>query len=264
MATNNAWNSQDPAQVSKGGTGLATLTDGAFMIGNGTDAVEMLGPPSKGDLVVGDGTTTPQFLTVGADDTMPIADSSEILGVRWGTPIPASAGGAWVWLNSQSASTSATIEWDNTYINSTYNHYHITIRNMIPVTDNTFLKMLLSNDNGSTFEVTNYKSRINLLDSITTGSSIPLSKQSGTTGIGTAADEGRYTAEIDLYQPADASEFTVVKSHFGYTSANGGTQYHGLLISHYVVAEAIDAVQFSLNTDEISSGEFILYAIQEA
>lgn len=37
MTTNNSWNSQDPAQVSKGGTGAATLT--GVLTGNGTSAV---------------------------------------------------------------------------------------------------------------------------------------------------------------------------------------------------------------------------------
>lgn len=37
MVTNNSWDSQDPAQVSKGGTGAATLT--GVLTGNGTSAV---------------------------------------------------------------------------------------------------------------------------------------------------------------------------------------------------------------------------------
>lgn len=37
MVTNNSWNSQDPAQVAKGGTGAATLT--GVLTGNGTSAV---------------------------------------------------------------------------------------------------------------------------------------------------------------------------------------------------------------------------------
>jgi len=83
MTTNNAWNSENPAQVARGGTGRATLTDGAFMLGDGTNAVEMLGPLSKGDLIAGDGTTSPQLLTVGSDDQILVADSNEILGVKW-------------------------------------------------------------------------------------------------------------------------------------------------------------------------------------
>lgn len=37
MVTNNSWNSQDPAQVAKGGTGAATLT--GVLTGNGTSAI---------------------------------------------------------------------------------------------------------------------------------------------------------------------------------------------------------------------------------
>lgn len=39
MVTNNAWNSENPAQVARGGTGLATITDHAVMVGSDTAAV---------------------------------------------------------------------------------------------------------------------------------------------------------------------------------------------------------------------------------
>jgi len=172
--------------------------------------------------------------------------------------------GALVFLNKQTASTDATIEWDSTYVNSTYNHYIITIRNMIPVTDNTWFKMLFSNDDASTWEVTNYNSKIDLLDSISSTTLIPLSKQSGTTGIGNGASEGRYRAEIHIYQPNDATSFTSVMAHFGYISANGGSMYHGLAIADYTLAETINGIQFSLSSDEIASGEFIIYGVKEA
>ena len=56
--TINSWGSTDPVEVSKGGTGLTTLTDNNVLIGKGTSALEFLSL-SKGDLLVGDGVTNP-------------------------------------------------------------------------------------------------------------------------------------------------------------------------------------------------------------
>ena len=86
MATNNSWNSENPAQVARGGTGLSTITDGGIMLGSGTSAVTTLGPLSKGALVAGDGTTDPQSLSVGSDDQVLTADSAEATGLKWATP----------------------------------------------------------------------------------------------------------------------------------------------------------------------------------
>jgi hypothetical protein len=43
----------DPVTVSHGGTGRATLTDGAFIIGDSTNPVEMLGPGTNGQIPIG-------------------------------------------------------------------------------------------------------------------------------------------------------------------------------------------------------------------
>ena len=43
-----------PLPVSEGGTGRATLTDGAFLVGDGTNPVELIGPLTDGQLLIGD------------------------------------------------------------------------------------------------------------------------------------------------------------------------------------------------------------------
>lgn len=51
-----------PLSVSLGGTGLATVTDGAIMLGSGTGAVTPLAVTTDGEIVIGDGTTDPTTL----------------------------------------------------------------------------------------------------------------------------------------------------------------------------------------------------------
>jgi len=83
--TKNAWGSNKPVEVAYGGLGAATLTDGALLLGNGTSAVEQLGPPTKGELVVGvGGGASPNLLTVGTNGYILTADSGQSEGVAWG------------------------------------------------------------------------------------------------------------------------------------------------------------------------------------
>ena len=63
MVTNNSWNSEDPAQVAKGGTGASSLTDHAVLVGSGTSPVTPLAVANEGELLVGASTADPAFGT---------------------------------------------------------------------------------------------------------------------------------------------------------------------------------------------------------
>ena len=69
--------------VIEGGTGASTHTDGSILLGNGTAAITNTGVLAQGVLVVGDGTTDPTLLTVGANGTVLSADSAQTSGVKW-------------------------------------------------------------------------------------------------------------------------------------------------------------------------------------
>lgn len=62
--------------VADGGTG-ATTAAGA--------AINLLGTPTKGYVLTGDGSDW-TAITIGADGTVPVADSAEAVGWRWGSP----------------------------------------------------------------------------------------------------------------------------------------------------------------------------------
>lgn len=47
-------NLDDPVIVDNGGTGRTSLTDGAILVGDGTNAVEQIGPLTDGQLLIGD------------------------------------------------------------------------------------------------------------------------------------------------------------------------------------------------------------------
>lgn len=82
--------------------GSTILGSGDLVVSGGwsvaTDAIW----DAKGDLAVGTGANTASRLAVGANGTIPIADSAEVTGIRWGTP----AGGwdvtkVWTPVNNQ-------------------------------------------------------------------------------------------------------------------------------------------------------------------
>jgi hypothetical protein len=66
MVTNNAWNSQDPAQIAKGGTGRATLTANNVITGDGTNPVNQIAPSAtSGVALISQGAASqPTFGTV--------------------------------------------------------------------------------------------------------------------------------------------------------------------------------------------------------
>lgn len=74
MATNNAINSNIPIEVTKGGTGAASLTDHGVLVGSGTAAVDALAVGTTGQLLVGVTGADPAFdSTASADFTFTTA-----------------------------------------------------------------------------------------------------------------------------------------------------------------------------------------------
>jgi hypothetical protein len=101
--------------VADGGTGASTFTDGGVLVGNAAGVIQVTAVgtsghvltsngagsdptfqavaagsvatdaifDAKGDLAVGTGANTAQKLTVGSNDTVPIAASGETTGIKW-------------------------------------------------------------------------------------------------------------------------------------------------------------------------------------
>ena len=76
------WEATDVA-VAHGGTGASSLTANGVLIGNGTSAVTAVDMSTKADLLVGDGSGNPQTLSVGTNNHVLTADSSEATGMKW-------------------------------------------------------------------------------------------------------------------------------------------------------------------------------------
>lgn len=260
MGTNNAWNSSNPVEVSKGGTGQSTLTDGAILLGNGTNGIASIGPLAKGSLVAGDGVTDPQALTVGSNDEILIADSAEATGLKWGS-VSSLGGIGLVPLNSQTASGDTSIEWDNTYITDTYPAYIIRFYNLT-LSGGSGTSIHLSTDNGSTWETASldYEGRYWSID------------DSGSVGVNRNTDEAtiaNYFNEtgsgwIEIIRPTDASVKTVVRA----TNEKGGSSSSEIMyrsVYYRTTAEDNNAIRISDKSSSytIATGTFVLYGLRE-
>lgn len=69
--TTGTWNA-NTITVPFGGTGSITLTDGGILFGSGTGAITATSALANGEIVIGDGTTTPTTLDVGSSSAITI------------------------------------------------------------------------------------------------------------------------------------------------------------------------------------------------
>jgi len=73
--------------VADGGTGVSTLDDGGLLIGNGTDAVEVVAPGATTDILVGGGAATAPVWTAATGSGAPVrATSPTLVTPAIGTP----------------------------------------------------------------------------------------------------------------------------------------------------------------------------------
>lgn len=96
MSTQNAINSTFPVQpvaVTKGGTGVATLTAHAVLLGEGTSNVSSVGPGSAGQILLGAGSADPAFITPTAGSGLTVTTNATTLSYAINAPVSVSNGG---------------------------------------------------------------------------------------------------------------------------------------------------------------------------
>ena len=116
--------------VANGGTGAATFTDAGVLIGNSTGAIQVTTAGTTGQVLTSNGS--------GVDPTF-----------------QAAAGGALIFLSTQTASASASLAFTS-MLSSTYNNYEIDLNDIVLSTATTELTLQVSTDNGSTWKTSGY------------------------------------------------------------------------------------------------------------
>jgi len=214
MTTNNAWNSQDPAQVAKGGTGIATTTAYAPICG-GTSATGALQAASTG---LG---TSGYVLTSNGSSALP---SFQAAG---------GGGGDFILLQSISPAGATTVVFNSTYITSSYKSYVITISDLVSSSESGGIFLFISDDNGSTYKTSGYQYGVIIIPNTgttlfnVTGSNILLNMGDAGNGL---------SGSVNLYNLTSGSGNVVALGNLFYLNGNqmlfGSGSYPNLAVNN--------------------------------
>jgi hypothetical protein len=186
--------------------------------------------------------------------------------------VPGGSGGApeslgsWIYLGSQTASASATLDFPLTSY-SGYTHFVFVLHHLTPATDATNLWIRTSSDGGSTYDsaASNYRwathafttSAGNAAQGSAAATEIILNDNGNT--IGNLSGEG-FTGEVWLVRPSAALE-TRLDWRGQYRRASDSL-YFGISGSGMRAASAdVDAVRFLASTGNLGSGTIDLYGL---
>jgi len=245
------------------GTGAVSFTDGAVILGSGTDAFTALDVTAKGAMLVGDGTTDPVALAVGANDTVLTADSGEASGTKWAAP---AGGGGLVFLASVTASTTTYLDFTSS-IDATYNSYLFIIDTIkAPSATNATMYFRTSTDGGSSFDDSVgdyfYVGLKTISNSTTT--QVAKSENAGEVILNTGGSLNTTTGsslngQVILINPSGTG-YTWFQAQTGYfTSSSNVLNYD---FSGMRRSEAdVDAIRFFINGQDTLSGTISMYGM---
>lgn len=176
-------------------------------------------------------------------------------GTNWTSA--AASSGAMVKLATTTASNQATVSFTSG-ITSTYSVYVVFLSNIIPIDAAPILSMQASTNGGSSYLNTNYQSGLNYIAynsatwgnvNITTGFYVSSSSSGAAAGI---------SGSLYLYGlPTTNYKFLIGSVNSSISAVNYCLQSNGV----QTTSSAVNAIQFSFSTGNISSGVFSLYGI---
>lgn len=251
-----AYEGAHPLPVASGGTGASTLT--GVLTGNGTSAVTastvtqynvLVGGASNAITSIAPGTAGQALLSNGAASN---------------PTFQAVTGASLVWLSSQTASSSASINFTS-LISASYTTYFVTFYNVFPETDAAVLNMNLSNDNGNTWIAADYlcggnyhayNSNTYTNANSTTTCPINGGGQSNTTTNAPICGQ-IFLSNMNV---ADAPGFFGQCTYF----ISGGTLNEQFFSGTNTANTGINAIQFLFSAGDISTGTFTLYGVKNS
>ena len=176
----------------------------------------------------------------------------------------AEPGGAFTKLLTVTASASANMDFDSTYINSTYRRYLFLFSNLLPAVENGAVEIEHSDDNGSSFlsSTTDY---VNHLQYNSQGSTEYYLLQGGAqssallsnTNIGSGSGEG---CDGELwFQRADATHYVRAASVIVGTNNSNAMVWQG---GYTVMSTGINFVRIGFSNGNVTSGHVTLYGVE--
>ncbi len=247
MTTNNAWNSENPAQVSRGSTGLSSATAYAVLCGGTTSTADLQ-----------------SIASVGSSNQSLVSNGAGALPTFQNQPV-----GDWSLISTGTASDSASIEFNN--LSSTHFLFLIVCHNVVPATNTDNFQMRTSTDNGLNFDASagNYayvnrifKASGTHIDFDSASATEIVFVGSGSDTMGNASNE-TYDGNVWLYNPSSTAYTRVVYTGV-FTSADSASEDALFGGGHRASAADVDAIQFLMSSGNITSGIFKLYGLSAA
>ena len=177
--------------------------------------------------------------------------------------------GGWEFIVSQTASASTSVDF-TAGIDSTYDVYMVTMANVLPTTDGTDLRLLISDDGGLTYEedATDYEQANMYADSATAaleaGASAGISRITLTskTSVGNGTGEG--LDGILYFSEPDVTSNKKFWWHLIFLNSEATPELAMVagVAMHNGSTLAINAIRFLMSSDTIASGTFALYGLK--
>lgn len=242
-----------PLAVASGGTGATSLS--GITTGTSTN----LAGGSNGTIPYQSAAGTTQMLAVGTAGQ--VLQTNGAGAPSWVTP----SAGAMTLLATVTASNSATVDFNNTYITSTYSSYVVMFSGWTPSVDRPEYLFRVSSNNLSSnlsceYCVTRVDSAAVSIRANTTGAGIALVTP-GT--FSTSVDNGGASGSLYIYNPSSTSTGKTIEWFLGGYSTNSGSQeiWNGTA-TFRTAATAINSIRFQVSGGNIATGVFKLYGIQ--
>jgi len=174
----------------------------------------------------------------------------------------ASDGASTVLVGSGSASGSSSVTF--TGLSSTYDWFRLVFLDVVAATSTADFRMRTSTDNGSSYDTSNYLSYSQKY--ITTGA---LSGAAATTSIILAYDSNNtannaIAGHIDMFSLSSITARKKFESFATWTNPSGNVSKQEVFAVHTTAASDIDAIEFTMSTGNITSGEFYLYGMKRS
>ena len=180
-------------------------------------------------------------------------------GTNWNSTAPSGTGTVQL-ISTVVASSQAAVAF--TGLSSTYSYYYVVYDGVLPLTNNVNLIMRVSTNNGSTYSSSGYYYAINVTTS--GGSNSP----AGGAGVGqfvltsgqSNATSNTASGFLEIYNPSQSTNYQHINNRAIQIDSSGGVDS----ISGggvWLTTTAVNAIQFSFSSGNISTGTFKLYGV---
>lgn len=189
-----------------------------------------------------------------------VTDEGDIVeqsdGATW-TPINAGASAGLVLLETQTASSSASLVFTSS-ITSAHDAYWLEFINLIPATNGVALRMRMSTDGGATYDTSGiysyesfaWRAAGSSAQGATAQTSIFLSDAADISNSATWGVSGY----VQLFNPLSASLYKRVRGALTYFNSTSSSRFNVETAGAYESATAVDAFEISTSSGPLASG----------